>query len=225
MRPKDVLFRSSFRAFRATADNDNWDDLSCLNLEALSGATLAREYVTGPFEGCFIVAGEVVTKDETSQKCYLEIVLPERICECCFLLIGDEIVRNRGRRVGAGTAIPVVAIESFGVPQLFHARENPSIGIDVLQRGLQQAREKRSIAYDLGILLRQEKRNKEAIEAFSICLQEDPEIAFAHSIYQERSQLYRAIGEFDRAEEDKRLWEIAFIRTFGHRPTPNEIPW
>jgi hypothetical protein len=223
MRLKDALFKNSSKAFRATTDDENWEDFSNFDLEPLSGATLAKEYVPGPFEGSFIVAGKVVTKDEASQDCYLEVVLPERICEFCFLLVDGEIVRKRGRRVGDGTAIPAIAIEKFGVPLLFYARENPSVGITVLQRGLQQAREKKDIAYDLAVLLRQEKRNKEAIEAFSICLKEAPESAIACSLYQQRWLLYKAIGEVERASEDKRLWEVAFNRMYGRHPTPDEM--
>ena len=223
MRLKDALFKNSSKAFRATTDDENWDDFSKFDLEPLSGATLAKEYVAGAFEGSFLVAGKVVTKDEASQDCYLEVVLPERICEFCFLLVDDEIVRKRGRRVGDGTAIPVIAIEKFGVPQLFYARENPSVGIAVLQRGLEQAREKKDIAYDLAVLLRQEKRNEEAIEAFSICLKEAPESVIACSLYQQRWQLYMAIGEVEKAAEDKRLWEAAFSRMYGRHATPDEI--
>ncbi len=151
------------------------------------------------------------------------MVLPERICEFCFLQVDGEIIRKRGRRVGDGTAIPVIAIEKFGVPQLFYARENPSVGIAVLQRGLQQAKEKKDIAFDLAVLLRQEKRKEEAIEVFSICLKEAPESAVACSLYQQRWQLYSAIGELERAAEDKRLWEVAFNRVYGRPPTPDEI--
>jgi hypothetical protein len=175
MRLKHALFKNSSKAFRATPDNEDWEDFSKFDLEPLPGATLAKEYVTGAFEGSFLVVGKVVTKDKASQDCYLEVILPERICEFCFLLVDGEIVRKRGRRVGDGTAIPAIAIEKFGVPQLFYAKENPSIGIAVLKRGLNQAREKKDIAYDLAVLLRQEKRNEEAIEAFSICLKEAPE--------------------------------------------------
>jgi tetratricopeptide (TPR) repeat protein len=138
-------------------------------------------------------------------------------------LVDGEIFRKRGRRVGDGTAIPAIAIEKFGVPQLFYARENPSVGIAVLQRGLKQAREKKDIAYDLAVLLREEKRNEEAIEAVSICLKEAPESVIACSLYQQRWQLHKAIGKVERAAEDKRLWEIAFNRMYGHHPTPDGI--
>ena len=223
MRLRDALFKNSSKAFRATPDDEDWEDFSKFDLEPLAGATLAKEYVAGAFEGSFLVAGKVVTKEEASQDCYLEVILPERICEFCFLLVDGEVVRKRGRHVGDGTAIPAIAIEKFGVPQLFYAKENPSVGIAVLERGLKQARAKKDIAYDLAVLLRQEKRNEEAIEAFSICLKEAPESVIACSLYQQRWQLYTAIGEVERAAEDKRLWEIAFNRMYGHHPTPDEI--
>jgi tetratricopeptide (TPR) repeat protein len=224
MRLKDALFKTSFKSFRMTTDEeeDNWDDFLNFQLEPLSGPILAKEYVAGPFEGAFVVAGKVVTVEDASLDCYLQVVLPERVCEFCFLLVGDEIIRNRGRRVGNGTAIPAIAIEKSGNPGLFCARENSSAGIEVLKQGLQQARQKRHIAHDLGVLLRQDKRNEEAIEAFSICLKEDPQSTLARSVYQERSQLYEAIGQHEKAEEDKRLWQVAFERDYGRRPTPDE---
>ncbi len=223
MHLKDALFKNSSKAFRATTNDENWEDFFKFDLEPLSGATLAKEYVVGPFEGTFVVAGKVVTKDGASQECYLEVVLPERICEFCFLLVDGKILRKRGRRVGDGTAIPAIAIEKFGVPQLFYAKENPNVGIAVLQRGLQQARERKDIAYDLAVLLRQEKRNQEAIEAFSICVKAAPDSPIACSLYQQRWQLYKAIGDVERAAEDKRLWEVAFKRAYGRHPSPDEI--
>jgi|GEM_PF-1146290 len=226
MHPKDALFKSSSKAFYATTDDEDWedwDDFSKFNLEPLAGGTLAKEYVAGPFEGVFLVAGKVVTKHEVSRDCYLQVVLPERICEFCFLLVDGEIVRQRGRRVGEGTAIPVIAIEKFGVPQLFYSKENPDFGIEVLRRGLRLAREKKDIAFDLAVLLRQETRYQEAIEAFSICLVEAPESPIALSLYQQRQQLYMLTGDNEAAAEDKRLWEVAFKRKYGRQASDTEI--
>jgi hypothetical protein len=63
------------------------------NLQPLS-ATLAKDYALGPFAGTLVVAGKVVTKDGASRDCYLEVVIPERICEFCFLLVDGEILRE-----------------------------------------------------------------------------------------------------------------------------------
>jgi len=136
--------------------------------------------------------------------------------------VNGTIKRLRGRRASSGTTIPVVPIEKFGVPQLFYAKENPDLGIEVLEKGLRAAKEKKYIAYDLGVLLRNEKRYEGAIEAFSVVLGEDPTSEICRSVYQERSQLYKAIGQFEKAEEDKRRWATAFERKFGHPPSAQE---
>ena len=204
---------------------EDGDDYRDWDLEPLLGPTLAKEYVQGPFEGLFIIAGKVVTESGPILDCYLDIVLPERICENCFLQDGDRIERRRGRRVDQGTAVPTIAIEQFGVPQLFLAKENPAFGIEVLRRGLNLAREKRNIAYDLAVLLRDSKRFEEAIEAYSIFLEEDPTANIAHSIYQQRSLLYDVIGQHDKAKEDKQLWALAFAETYGRQPTAQETSW
>ena len=223
---RDALFKTAFRAFHVkkqeTDDWDDGDDFENWHLEPLDGATLAKEYVKGPFEGLFIVEGQIVSPSGKVADCYLDIVLPERICEHRYVLINNVIARVRGRRSSIGTAIPSIAIEKFGVPQLFYAQENPNVGIDVLQRGLQHAREKKYIAYDLGVLLRTEKRFDEAIRAFSVFLEEDPHADIARSVYQERSQLYEATGQHDKAERDKRLWALAFENAHGRPPSAQE---
>ena len=221
----DALFKSSFKAFKVMQQPMDEEDYHEWDLEPLMGPTLARQYVQGPFEGIFIIAAKVITQTGPIQDCYLDIVLPERICEHCYLQDGDGITRSRGRRVGQGRAVPTIAIEQFGVPQLFFAKENPAFGIEVLRKGLGLAREKRNVAYDLAVLLRDEKRFEEAIEAFTIFLAEDPAANIAHSIYQQRSLLYEAIGQHDKAEEDKQLWALAFAKTFGRQPTAQETSW
>jgi tetratricopeptide (TPR) repeat protein len=223
---QDALFKSSFQAFRVMRQPmDEGDDYREWDLEPLLGPTLARQYVQGPFEGIFIIAAKIVTQAGPILDCYLDIVLPERTCENCYLQDGDGVTRSRGRRVCQGRAVPTIAIEQFGVPQLFFAKENPAFGIEVLQKGLDLAREKKNIAYDLAVLLRDAKRFEEAIEAFSIFLAEDPAPNIAHSIYQQRSFLYDAIGQHDKAKEDKRLWALAFAKIFGRQPTAQETSW
>ena len=83
MRLRDVLFKEPYQAFqvRDDSDVDSYVEFHDWELEPLMGPTLAEEYVRGPFEGLFIVAGKIVTREGASQDCYLDIVLPERICE------------------------------------------------------------------------------------------------------------------------------------------------
>src|SRR6266704_779962 len=218
---RDALFKEPYQAFQVMEGSyaDPWEEFHDWDLEPLMGPTLAKEYVRGPFEGLFIVAGKFVTQEGALLDCYLDLVLPERICEHRFLQANGQIVRSRGRRVGNSAGVPLIAIEKFGVPDLFYAKANPSVGIEALQKGLQQAKEKRNVAYDLAVLLRKEKRREEAIAAFTIVLNEDPEVT---TIYSERRQLYQALGQYDKAEEEKRLWAIAFAKKFGRPPSAQE---
>jgi tetratricopeptide (TPR) repeat protein len=224
IRLRDALFKSSFQAFKVMQQEEK-DDYQTLDLQPLPGPTLAKEHVKGPFEGVFIVAGKVVSQTGPILDCYLDIVLPERICEHSFLQDGEEIRRSRGRRLAQGTAVPAIAIEQFGVPQLFLAKENPTFGIQVLRNGLSLAREKRNIAYDLAALLRDGKKFEEAIEAYSIFLEEDPTANIADSIYQQRSLLYDSIGRHDKAKEDRQRWALAFAKTYGRQPSAKESSW
>lgn len=156
---RDALSKSPFQAFKVMHQPmDEGDDYNEWDIEPLLGPTLARQYVQGPFEGTFLIAAKVVTPSGPILDCYLDIVLPERICENCYLRDQDRITRSRGRRVGQGRAVPTIAIEQFGIPQLYFAKENPAFGIDVLRKGLNLAREKRNIAYDLAVLLRDARR-------------------------------------------------------------------
>ncbi len=90
------------------------------------------------------------------------------------------------------TIIPAVASDCFGDYELFYAKENPQIGIDVLREGLSKAAKKYIVAEDLGYILRDENRFEESIEAFKISKQIGPSSAY---IYLELSRLYRAIGQ------------------------------
>ena len=74
---RDTLFRTAFRAFHVkkqeTDDWDDEDDFENWYLEPLDGATLAREYVKGPFEGLFIVEGQIVSSAGKVADCYLDM--------------------------------------------------------------------------------------------------------------------------------------------------------
>src|SRR5260370_33891653 len=135
MKLRDALFKEPYQSFRVTEEHlDNPDAFHDWDLEPLMGPTLAKEYVRGPFEGLFIVAGKFVTQEGPVLDCYLDLVLPERICEYRFLQSNGQIVRSRGRRAGNAAAIPTIAIEKFGVPEWFYAKATPSVGSEVLQK-------------------------------------------------------------------------------------------
>ncbi len=221
---QQVLFKSPAHSFRVIEEESSEpDDLDAWSLCPIEGKTLAKEYVEGPFEGRFIVEGQIVKDSGTSEQCYLEVILPERICEYRYVLINGSVARLRGRRTSDGTAIPSIAIEKFGVPQLFYAKENPSVGIKVLEDALRLAKEKKYVAYDLGMLLREQKRYKEAIEAFTVLLSEEVAPHIARTAYKERAQLYTTVGQHELAAKDKQSWSLAFESAYGRPPAPEEL--
>jgi tetratricopeptide (TPR) repeat protein len=223
MKLKDALFREPYESYYVSRTENESDVTSRdeeyldWNLEPLMGPTLAKEYVQPrSFEGVFIVKGKIASLDSSSEDCYLEIVLPERICEHHFVRLNDQIVKCRGRLRENGTAVPAIGIEQFGNYKLFYSKEQPEIGIDVLQKALRCARNKRVIGYDLGLLLRDEKQYEDAIKAFSDALDETTDSEIAYIIHKERAELYRTLGDSAKAEQDESLWAAGFARRYGH---------
>jgi hypothetical protein len=219
MKLREALFQEPSLAYRVLEYYaDDWDDFGGWDVQPLSGPTLAAEDVDDVFQGMFIIAAHIILKDATPQPCYMDLTLPERITENHFAQSKGQIERRQGRRAPMGTVIPAIGIESFGNYKLFYAKENPSAGIDVLKSGMEYAREPGYIAYDLGYLLRDEKRWAEAIDAFTLFLEEDRATELVHSVYQEMARMYAAIGETGKAEADKREYALAFQKRFGHPP-------
>jgi hypothetical protein len=154
MKLRNALFNEPYQSYfvsHALEDFNNHDDFADWDLEPLMGPTLAKEYVQPwPFDGKFIIAGKIVSLDGPLLDCYLEIVLPERVCEHYFVRLNGEIVKRRGQRAKNGIAIPAIGIEQLGIYKLFYAKENPEIGIEILQTTLRSARSKTATAMILG---------------------------------------------------------------------------
>jgi len=227
MKLADVLFNEPWRAYQVVEnfEEDESDNFTQWELKPLPGPTLASDDVEGEFQGLFIIAAQLVTAESQPQSCYLDLVLPERVVEDHFLLERGSIVRRKGRRGTNATVIPAIGIEKFGNYTLFFAKENPSAGIDVLKGELSNARHRDYLAYDLAFLLRDQKRYEEAIDAFSIVIEERQRAEISsilHMLYTERARLYAAIGQPERAEADLRQRAIEFERKYGHPPGPHE---
>ena len=224
MKLHEALFRESWKAYQVLGEY--WDDSDNFNewdMQPLSGLTLAAEDVDDVFQGLFIIEAHIVTNDAVQQSCYLDLTLPERIAEHHFVQVNGNIERRRGRRVPNGTVIPAIGIESFGNYKLFYAKENPSVGIDVLKSGMEEAHDRGYLAYDLAFLLSDEKRYPEAIEALTVFLTEHPAPHLAPTLYQERSRMYAAIGQAEKADADKQQFAVAFQKQFGHPPGPQDM--
>jgi hypothetical protein len=124
---------------------------------------------------------------DTSTDCFIGIITPERIAEIV-------VRRNANGQTSAEsiydqeqTIIPAVASDCFGVYELFYAKENPQIGIDILKNGLTKATNRKIVAEELGYILRDEGRIEEAIEAFKISEEFGPSSEYT---YWELSELY-----------------------------------
>jgi len=228
MKLADTLFQVPWRAYQVLEEvgDDEPENFNDWELKPLPGPTLASEDVKGEFQGLFIITALLVTAESQPQPCYLDLVLPERIADHHFVQDGVRLTQGRGRRVRNGTVIPAIGIEKLGKYTLFFAKENPSAGIEVLKNALPKARHRDYLAYDLALLLRDQKRYQEAIDAFSIVLAEGHRAEMSpilHTLYSERARLYAAIGQPEKAEGDTRQHAIEFERKYGHPPGPHEI--
>jgi tetratricopeptide (TPR) repeat protein len=153
-------------------------------------------------ENIYFVKALQVSIDNISD-CYINILTPERIAETVVKREPSGKVVAESIYDQVQTIIPAVASDCFGDYELFYAKENPQIGIDVLKDGLTKAINKNIVAEDLGYILRDEKRFEEAIEAFKISERIGPSSEY---IYLELSRLYRDLGQPDN--------ELKYIQKF-----------
>jgi hypothetical protein len=119
-----------------------------------------------------------VQPDKTVKNCYMDISLPERINDYAYFVEDNELRQVRPHKV-PGNVIPAIAIDCFGVYELFYSKIAPEVGIEVLRRGLSLGW-KPPIAEDLGYILRDEGRYREAAEMFQLAVEEGPSCSYIH---------------------------------------------
>jgi len=159
MKLKNIFTDNKTKVFVVT-NQDEEDELNW-TIEPTDFDLLPEE------ENVYYVKAYQVSADGTYD-CYLGIMTPERIAETVVKkepsgqIVAESIYEQEQ------TIIPAVASDCFGDYELFYAKENPQIGIDVLKDGLTKASNKNIVAEDLGYVLRDEKRIEEAIDAFKI---------------------------------------------------------
>ena len=210
-----TLFRTDHRIFEVV-ESDLAGDYLGWNLVPLAGQTLAQEYtLSGLTDGYFVLEGLLVHADGRIEKAYTDVGLPEREIDYHFLLRNEEIVRGRGTLIPDAQVIPAVAIEKFGVYDQYYVKGHAEVGLKILREGLAVAKLQWPIANDLAYILRDEKQYSEAIEAFTIVInQYDPHHEgtqnrrFAASIdyycYAERAKLFTKLKNQEAADRD---WE------------------
>lgn len=200
----DALFTIDCRIFEVVEPSLPEQDYLDWGLIPLEGNTLAKENtLSGLAEGHFVLEGIVVHKTGELEKGYLDISLPERDMGSYFVKLGGEIIKGLAPLVGDSQMIPAVAIEKFGVYEQYYAKGHAEVGLAILREGLKAATTKWPIALDIGYICRDEKRYPEAIDAFTLAINEGTIIQ--HYAYAERADLYTKIGNLDASERD---WEM-----------------
>lgn len=148
-------------------------------------------------EGHYFVKAIEVSKKNTSE-CYMEFKTPERITGWVVKenVNGLPYVGNIYHQ--KNTIIPAIACDFPGFYDIYSAKENPQIGIDVLRNGLKKATNKSAVAEELGYLLIDDDRIEEAIEAFKISEENKPTTRY---IFFELAKLYAKQGELEKSAE------------------------
>jgi hypothetical protein len=156
----------AFEVIRPEVDGpaQSEDEPGRWQLRALDLSVLSDD---GSGGGFYIVAALQVVPERPVVDCFLDVSFPERINDYAYFIQGDRLIYGYTHRF-PGEIIPAIAMDCFGNYEMFYARAAPEIGIDVLKRGLAQCSRKRFIAEDLGYILRDEKRYREAAEMFEL---------------------------------------------------------
>lgn len=149
----------------------------------------------------FVKAFEVSENEKID--CYIGIIIPERIAEVVIKQNWDGQIKIESIYNQQNSIIPAVASDCFGNYELFLAKDNPQIGIDILKSGLTHAKNKNVVAEDLGYILRDEGRIEEAIEAFKISEANGPSSGF---IFGELASLYEQRGRVEKQIEYKQKY-------------------
>lgn len=153
-------------------------------------------------EGHFLVVAKQVFEDKTVD-CYVNVITIERISELVVKIEDGEVVCEEIYDQ-ENSVIPAVASECFGFYELYYSHENPQVGIDILNLGLDKTLNKTAIAEDLGYILSDENRLEEAIEAFLISANNNPSSVY---IFEELVQLYGELGQTEKQTEYQDIFD------------------
>ncbi len=186
---------SKVRIFRV--DNSDSDQKSEWDVQIADAPVLSEE------DGFFILKAKNILPNGTIRDCYIDISMPERISDYAYEIRNGSL-EARYHHEFEGEIICAVPISSFGVYELFYSKKNPEIGIEVLRGGLNSSNRRAAIAEDLGYILRDEGRFREAAEAFEIAAQEGPS---SYLIYGELAHCYDETGNKTLGDKYRKLFE------------------
>lgn len=195
--------------FQVIYDDESFlgDNYLDWDVEPILAPTLASDYVQDKIlDGHFILKAVHVSTEGELKDCYLNVVMPERISDTAYFKSNKETVEIRSYEV-PGEIIPTVAIEGYGIYELFYSQLKPDVGINILRNGLKVAKQKGFVANDLAYILRDENRKFEAIEAFDTVIKEGftnkYDYVITETAYFERAGLREETGDLTGAIRDR----------------------
>ena len=150
----------------------------------------------------FVKAYEVSQNGKTD--CYIGVMTPERIAEVVIKQNSNGQTEIESIYDQEKSIIPAIASDCFGDYELFYSKENPQLGIDILKSAIKKATNKNVVAEDLGYILRDEGRVKEAIEAFKISEENGPSSEYT---FLELAGLYEQLGQLDKQTEYRQKYK------------------
>ena len=136
--------------------------------------------------------------------CYIGVMTPERIAEVVIKQNSNGQTEIESIYDQEKSIIPAIASDCFGDYELFYSKENPQLGIDILKSAITKATNKNVVAEDLGYILRDEGRVKEAIEAFKISEENGPSSEYT---FWEVAGLYEQLGQTDKQTEYRQKYK------------------
>lgn len=153
---------------------------------------IPTEFETIPDDGEYYIIRALEVRRNKVKECFMDITTPERISDIVIKkgLLGNIKISEYYNY--EGIVIPSIASNCFGVYELYYSKENPQIGIDILQKGVEKATNKAIVSEDLGYILRDEHRNEEAIEAFKKSVEYGASTPYS---YLELSHLFERLGD------------------------------
>ena len=150
----------------------------------------------------FVKAYEVSQNGKTD--CYIGVMTPERIAEVVIKQNSNGQTEIESIYDQEKSIIPTIASDCFGDYELFYSKKNPQLGIDILKSAITKATNKNVVAEDLGYILRDEGRVKEAIEAFKISEENGPSSEYT---FLELAGLYEQLGQLDKQTEYRQKYK------------------
>jgi hypothetical protein len=177
-----------------SSDNDQTSDW---DVEVSDRPVLSQK------DGFFILKAKNILPDGSVRDCYIDLSMPERISDYVYQMCEGCLEACYHHELG-GEIVCAVPICSFGIYELFYSRKQPDIGIEILKTGLKATNKRAAIAEDLGFILRDERRFREAAEAFEISVREGPSSNF---IFDELAGCYDELGEKELGKKYRQLFE------------------